>query len=127
MGLKISGVEIKPIPSSITTVSDRSTYQFTNDDVGVYIQYLGTTDSVFTVPANSSVEFTPSGEITIEQSNTGQITFVGAQGVTITSKADLMTEKEGSVVKLKQLSTDNWVLYGDLMDNTNMAMTIAMS
>jgi hypothetical protein len=57
MGLKISGVEIKPIPSSITTVSDRSTYQFTNDDVGGYIQYLGTTDSVFTVPANSSVEF----------------------------------------------------------------------
>jgi hypothetical protein len=52
---------------------------------------------------------------------------VGAEGVTITSKADLMTEKEGSVVKLKQLSTDNWVLYGDLMDNTNMAMTIAMS
>jgi hypothetical protein len=80
---------------------------------------------VFTVPANSSVEFTPSGEITIEQSNTGQITFVGAEGVTITSKADLMTES--SVVKLKQLSTDNWVLYGDLMDNTNMAMTIAMS
>lgn len=127
MAFKIVGVEISPIPSKITTLSDRSTYTLLTTDIGDYLKYDGTTDLSLTVPVESEPPFADNGVVTVEQSNTGQITFVGAQGVTITSKADLMTSKEGSVVYLKRTSQNNWILYGDIMDNTNMAMTIVMS
>ena len=127
MAFKIAGVEISPIPSKVTTLSDRSTYTLLTTDIGDYLKYDGTTDLSLTVPVESEPPFADNGVVTVEQSNTGQITFVGAQGVTITSKADLMTSKEGSVVYLKRTSQNNWILYGDIMDNTNMAMTIVMS
>lgn len=127
MGFKIAGVEIRPIPSTMSTLSDRSTYTLLTTDIGNYLKYEGTTDLSLTVPAESSPPFEDNGVVTIEQSNTGQITFVGGVGVTITSKADLMTSKKGSVVYLKRTSQNNWILYGDIMDNTNMAMLIAMA
>ncbi len=127
MALKFSGAEVKPITAKTKTVSDRETYTFTAQDGGEYLQYIGTSDSIFTVPPNSSESFSDGVIITVEQSTTGQITFDGGVGVTITSKADLMSAKEGSVVNLKRISSDNWILYGDTMDNTTMAMTIAMA
>src|SRR6056300_884841 len=112
MAFKLSGLEINPIPSKITTLSDRSTYTLLTTDIGDYLKYEGTTDLSLTVPAESEPPFQDNGVVTVEQSNIGQITFVGAQGVTITSKADLMTSKEGSVVYLKRTSQNNWILYG---------------
>ena len=103
MAFKIAGVEISPIPSKITTLSDRSTYTLLTTDISDYLKYDGTTDLSLTVSGRiRNPHLLIMVWFTVEQSNTGQITFVGAQGVTITSKADLMTSKEGSVVYLKR-------------------------
>lgn len=127
MSFKISGVEVPRVPLKTTDIGDRGTYQLQSTDEENYLVYLGTTFLTFTVPPNSTTAFSDGTEISIEQSNTGQITFVGGNGVTITSRAELRTSNKGSVVKLKRLSIDNWILYGDVMDNTGMAMIIAMS
>ena len=127
MAFSINGFQPKPISYPVTVLAETRDYDIVASDGGTYIQYTGGSPTVFTVPTNASAGFADDVEILIEQSNTGQIEFVGANGVVITSKAELRTSKQGAVVKLKKLATDSWILYGDVLDNTDMAMMIAMS
>jgi hypothetical protein len=101
--------------SSYSAVRTQSgtTYTLVLGDAGDYIQTTSTTAVTITVPPQSSVTWAADTEIYFEQNNTGQITFVGASGVTINSSETLKTFARYSVVALKRVASDVWTLTGE--------------
>jgi len=101
--------------ASYSTVRTQSgtTYTLVLGDAGDYIQTTSTTAVTITVPTQVSVTWAADTEIYFEQNNTGQITFVGASGVTINSSETLKTFARYSVVALKRVASDVWTLTGE--------------
>ena len=101
--------------TSYSTVRTQSgtTYTLALTDAGDYIQTTSTTAVTITVPLQSSVAWAADTEIYFEQNNTGQITFVGASGVTINSSETLKTFARYSVVALKRVAENVWTLTGE--------------
>jgi len=127
MGFKISGIEVPPIPETVKTVESQS-YEIAAADDGSFIRYAGSSNSTFTIREQGNVVYADNTTISIEQTGNGQVTIVGETvSVTVTSSGSLTTSKQGSVITLKRVSSDNWVVYGDTVDNSNMAMIIALS
>jgi len=101
--------------ASYSTVRTQSgtTYTLVLGDAGDYIQTTNTTAVTITVPTQASVTWAADTEIYFEQNNTGQITFVGASGVTINSSETLKTFARYSVVALKRVAENVWTLTGE--------------
>lgn len=101
--------------SSYSAVRTQSgtTYTLVIGDAGDYIQTTSTTAVTITVPAQSSVTWAADTEIYFEQNNTGQITLVGASGVTINSSETLKTAGRYSVIALKRVAENTWTLTGE--------------
>ena len=98
--------------SAVRTQSGTS-YTLVLGDAGDYIQTTSTTAVTITVPNQVTVTWAADTEIYFEQNNTGQITFVGASGVTINSSETLKTFARYSVVALKRVASDVWTLTGE--------------
>jgi hypothetical protein len=98
--------------SAVRTQSGTS-YTLVLGDAGDYIQTTSTTAVTITVPTQASVTWAADTEIYFEQNNTGQITFVGASGVTINSSETLKTFARYSVVALKRVAENVWTLTGE--------------
>ena len=101
--------------SSYSAVRTQSgtTYTLVLGDAGDYIQTTSTTAVTITVPLQSSVTWAADTEIYFEQNNTGQITLVGASGVTINSSETLKSFARYSVIALKRVASDVWTLTGE--------------
>lgn len=101
--------------SSYSAVRTQSgtTYTLVLGDAGDYIQTTSSTAVTITVPLQSSVTWAADTEIYFEQNNTGQITFVGASGVTINSSETLKSFARYSVLALKRVASDVWTLTGE--------------
>jgi hypothetical protein len=67
-----------------------------------------------TVPLESSVAFAIGDRIDLLQKGTGQVTVVGAGGVTVNSTPGLKLRARWSSATLIKLDTNTWVLIGDL-------------
>jgi len=124
---KISGVELKPIQSKSETISSRSTYAFTINDAGKHLRYTGTLNSFWEIVPTSNIAWADDTVISIEQASTGQVTITGKNGVTISSSTSPSTSALGSVIHVKKVGAEEWVIYGDALDESNMAMIIALS
>jgi len=98
--------------SAVRTQSGTS-YTLVLGDAGDYIQTTSTTAVTITVPNQVSVTWAADTEIYFEQNNTGQITFVGASGVTINSSETLKSFARYSVLALKRVASDVWILTGE--------------
>lgn len=98
--------------STVRTQSGTS-YTLVLGDAGDYIQTTSTTAVTITVPTQASVTWAADTEIYFEQNNTGQITFLGASGVTINSSETLKTFARYSVVALKRVAENVWTLTGE--------------
>jgi len=98
--------------STVRTQSGTS-YTLVLGDAGDYIQTTSTTAVTITVPTQASVTWAADTEIYFEQNNTGQITFVGASGVTINSSETLKSFARYSVLALKRVASDVWILTGE--------------
>jgi len=98
--------------SAVRTQSG-TTYTLVLGDAGDYIQTTSTTAVTITVPTQVSVTWAADTEIYFEQNNTGQITFVGASGVTINSSETLKSFARYSVLALKRVASDVWTLTGE--------------
>jgi hypothetical protein len=96
------------------TVSATGATQFTLalSDAFTYVRCTGLSATV-TVPLQSSVTWLDGTEIMLEQGGTGQLTVVGATGVTINSSATLKSRAQYAVVGLKRISSDLWTFVGD--------------
>ena len=98
---------------SIVRTQSGTTYTLVLGDAGDYIQTTSSTAVTITVPTQASVTWAADTEIYFEQNNTGQITFVGASGVTINSSETLKSFARYSVLALKRVASDVWTLTGE--------------
>lgn len=80
---------------------------------GDYIRTTAATAVTITVPPTSSVNWVTDTEIMLEQAGAGQVTFATGTGVVINTSETLKTQKQYSVVALKNVSGDVWTLFGE--------------
>jgi len=101
---------------TVITANDQSgAYVVVLSDAGKSIDVTSTGATTVTVPPNSSVAFPIGTVIEIAQLGGGQITVTAGSGVTVNSPGSLVrTRVQYSAVSLRKLSTDTWILSGDL-------------
>jgi len=101
--------------STVTSSQQAGDYTLTLADAGTCIEGTKATSQTFTVPPNSSVAF-PLGTV-IEAFQAGAGTIILAPGAGVTFRSDggkVNTAAQYATVGLRQRSTDEWVLSGDL-------------
>jgi hypothetical protein len=92
-----------------------TSYTLVAGDAGDLVTLTNGAAITLTVPTNASVPFAIGSQITIIQSGAGNVTVVGATGVTVNSAdADLKLRVQWSAATLIKLGTNNWVLIGDI-------------
>lgn len=72
-----------------------------------------TAATTITVPTNATVAISVGSRIDFLQTTAGQLTLVGAAGVTINSSNGLKTRAQWSALSLLKIGTDTWVVFGD--------------
>lgn len=101
-----------PIP--LLNAQTGTTYTFVLGDAGKFVTLSNTGAITLTVPANSSVGFVIGTAIDIVQLNTGQVTVVGASGVTVNATPGLKLRTRYSAGTCIKTDTDTWLLVGDI-------------
>lgn len=90
-----------------------TSYTLVLSDAGRMIEISNTSAITLNVPLDSSVNFGTGTQINILQTNTGQITVVGAGGVTINGNPGLKLRAQWSFATLIKRAANTWVLAGD--------------
>jgi hypothetical protein len=103
-------------PSTYLAVNSQAATSYTLQlsDAGKLISTTASSAVSITIPTNSSVSFAVGDFVEILQSGTGQVTISGDSGVTVNSSALNRTRDQYSIISAIQVSTDSWVLIGDL-------------
>lgn len=91
-----------------------TTYSLALTDNSKIVTLSNTSPITVTVPTNGSVAFPVGAQINLAAINTGVVTVTGAGGVTVNATPGLNLRAQYSSAVLIQLSTDNWLLAGDL-------------
>ena len=78
-----------------------------------YIRTTGATNYTFSVRNQSTVSWPSYTEILFEQAGAGQITIAGSSGVIVNYASSTISKTQYSVIGLKRLSTDTWIVFGD--------------
>ena len=95
-----------------------TTYTFVLSDRDDLVTASNTSSQTYTIPLNSSVAYPVGTLINLIQINTGQVTVVGAGGVTLNStgatSAQPKTRVRYSVITLIKAGTDTWYATGDI-------------
>ena len=92
-----------------------TTYTLVAGDAGDLVTLSNASAITLTVPTNASVAFATGTQITIAQSGAGAVTVVGADGVTDNSPdGDLKLRTQWSAATLIKISTNSWILIGDI-------------
>jgi hypothetical protein len=90
-------------------------YTLALSDNGKVIDYNGqAAPPTVTIPLDSSVNFPIGAQITVVQSTSLQVTFVGAGGVTVGATPGLKLRTQWSAATAIKLASNTWVLVGDL-------------
>jgi len=90
-----------------------TTYSFVLSDSAKMVSFNNSSAQTVTVPLNSSQAFAIGTQINIIQLGTGQVTLVGAGGVTVNSSQGLKLRSQYSVASLFKGATDTWYVSGD--------------
>ena len=86
------------------------------EDVNETITLTNASPITVTIPAFSGVSFSVGTAINLIQGGVGKVTFTGAAGVTIKSKAgNKSIGAQNVAVSLLKESTNTWYLIGDLI------------
>lgn len=110
-GLSELGVYM-PAQMTIKTIAG-TTYSLILVDALSYIRFTSSSAVSCTVPLNADVNFGIGHQINIVQAGAGQVTLSGDVGVTINTSETRTTRKQGSLVTLVKVGTDEWDLIGD--------------
>jgi hypothetical protein len=99
-----------------STLNDQTgtTYTLVLTDLAKLVTLSNAGAITLTVPLNSSVAFAIGDRIDLLQKGVGQVTVVGAGGVTVNSTPGLKLRAQWSSATLLKLDTNTWVLIGDL-------------
>ena len=95
-----------------------TTYTFVLTDRDDLVTASNSSSQTYTIPLNSSVAFPTGSLVNLIQIGTGQVTVVGAGGVTLNStgatSAQPKTRAQYSVLTLIKAGTDTWYATGDV-------------
>jgi hypothetical protein len=115
MGATIIGGTVSPSTPLTTNAQTGTTYTFVLTDANNTMVEMSNASAITaTVPLNSSVAFPVGCQINILQTGAGQVTFVGAVGVTVNATPGLKLRAQWSAATLIKRGTDTWVLSGDV-------------
>ena len=96
-----------------------ATYTTVLDDNGKLIVFTSNVAVTATLPSNGSVAYPVGAQINFTQTGTGQVTIVGTGGVTVVSTGATASQpkinKQYSAATAIQTSTDNWIVFGDVV------------
>lgn len=95
-----------------------TTYTFVGTDASALVTLSNTSSITVTVPTNASVGLPVGTQLNIIQINTGQVTVVGASGVTVASSAATSNSPklrgQYSAASLIKADTNTWYVVGDI-------------
>ena len=91
-----------------------TTYTLALTDLAKLVTLSNAGAITLTVPLESSVAFAIGDRIDLLQKGAGQVTIVGAGGVTVNATPGLKLRAQWSSATLIKLDTNSWVLLGDL-------------
>lgn len=94
-----------------------TTYTTVIGDASKLITLNNASAITVTIPPNSSVAYPVGTKIDFAQIGVGQVTFAGGSGVTVNSTPTLKTRARFSAVSCIKISTDGWILVGDLAES----------
>ena len=98
-----------------TNAQTGTTYSLVTGDAGKIVEVSNTSAITLTVPTNASQPLATGANITVLQTNTGQISITGAVGVTVNATPGLKLRAQWSSATLIKRGTDTWVAIGDLV------------
>lgn len=103
--------------SSLLTTNAQSGTTYTlvlSDANNTMVELSNAAAITLTVPLNSSVAWPVGSQINLLQTGAGQVTVVGAAGVTVNATPGLKLRAQYSGATLIKRATDGWVLVGDV-------------
>ena len=103
----------------LNAVSANTAYTLAYTDLQAMLVYTANTAGVtttITIPTNSSVNFAAGDTIHFMQGGSQQVKIQGDTGVTLNVRSGFTanTAVQWSLCSVTQVSTNNWVIYGDL-------------
>ena len=81
-------------------------------DARKYIRCTNASSVTVTVPPQSSVVWDADTEILVERAGAGSLTIAAGSGVTLRAPRTLVADVQYSVVTLKRVASDEWVVAG---------------
>ena len=119
MALNIVGGSVSPSTALTIDPKTGTTYTFAITDANnELITASNAAAQTYTIPLNSSVAFPIGCQINVIQIGAGQVTFVGASGVTVASAGATSTQPKTrvqySAATLVKVNTDSWYVIGDI-------------
>jgi hypothetical protein len=110
------GTQTKQGVPSITTISQKtSSYTLSNLNERDTIIEMGSSSALnLTVPNDSSVNYPVGTTLDVIQTGSGQVTVVGAAGVTINATPGFKLRTQWSTATLLKRSANTWLAFGDL-------------
>jgi archaellum component FlaG (FlaF/FlaG flagellin family) len=111
-----TGVQTMTDPNLISTLNAQTgtTYTLASADVGKVVTLSNTSAITLTIDTNANVPVSTGASVTLVQYNTGQVTVVGAGGVTLRSTPGAKLRAQYSAGSLIKIAADEWLLVGDL-------------
>lgn len=105
---------------TVTTAVSAATLTPTTSQTGYYFRCSHAVGCAVTVPNNSAQAFLVDTEIHFRQVGAGPVSFAAAAGVTINGIDGYLKEtaRQGAVVTLKKVGTNEWDLFGLLAEDT---------
>lgn len=95
-----------------------TTYTFVLADNGKLVTASNASAQTYTIPLNSSVAYAVGAQINLIQIGAGQVTIVGAGGVTVASNAATSStpkcRNQYAAATLIKVATDTWYVIGDI-------------
>lgn len=98
----------------ITLVTESATSRTLGlSDVNTIISCTNSGAVTITVAPQSSVTWVDSPPIMVVQKGTGQVTIAPGSGVTLRTSRSLATYAQYSIITIKRLASDEWLVFGD--------------
>ena len=102
------------VPSYTSINAQTSAYTAVLADRDKLVEVSSATGVTLTIPTNASVAYPVGTSFDVLQTNTGQVTIAGAEGVTVNATPGLKLRTQWSSATLFKRAENTWVVYGDL-------------
>jgi hypothetical protein len=107
-----------PVINLALNAQTGTTYTFVLGDNGKLVTASNASAQTYTIPLNSSVAYATGAQINLIQIGAGQVTVVGAGGVTVLSNAATAASpkcrNQYAALTCIKVATDTWYVIGDI-------------